>query len=436
MKKLITFSLSLIIILTSCSSPQEPVETNEVELFGTYTLSELEADADRLRTIVDAYSVKLFTDEEEYEATYETAVAGLREGMTGLEFIRAMKPFVASIRCGHTQLFPDIDYDKVELMPLDIEVLGGKLYISRSAVKTDIPMGSEIIAINGRSAEDILKTMEKGMSRDGYNITNSHYLFSRMFAREYAYHVEYAGEFDISYTTPGGDDGNETLQSVKANIYNRKLYESRDTAFASEFGEDHAILSAYTFNPYGDNASAAFKEYFDEFFLDVAEKGIGNVILDVRGNGGGDPYITSHLFSYLENEPYPYFSTESPNYYSGLNDPIPMAENNFGGNLYILIDGGSFSSTGHLIALLDYHDIGTFIGVESGASYICTDSSRDADLPNTGAHFHYSTQAWSVAVEGLTHGRGIMPDYEIQPTIDDVLKGTDPLMEFVLDTIY
>ena len=75
------------------------------------------------------------------------------------------------------------------------------------------------------------------------------------------------------------------------------------------------------------------------------------------------------------------------------------------------------------------------IGVESGAHYVCTDSSRDRTLKNTGLNFHYSTQAWAVAVEGLEPGRGIMPDHEISVTIDDYVEGNDPAMDYALSLI-
>jgi hypothetical protein len=53
---------------------------------------------------------------------------------------------------------------------------------------------------------------------------------------------------------------------------------------------------------------------------------------------------------------------------------IKPARNKFSGTMYVLIDGGCFSTTGHLCSLLRYHGIGTFIGEETAGSFACTDN--------------------------------------------------------------
>lgn len=435
MKNLMIILLTVCILITTGCAVNISSTTNEDELFGTFTYEELKADADRLMTIIEAYSAKLYTDEDELNAAYAGALEQLTEGMSGLEFIRAMKPVVASLRCGHTHLFPSGNFGSARLLPLDIEVIDGKLYMSRSAVSTDMPSGSEILAINDRSADQILQMIMNGMSKDGWNETSRINFLGRFFSREYAYNVEYTGSFQIEYLTSDGKSGVETIGTMNADALNRKLGEKTSKDFDSVFTDDYAVLTIKSFNPSSRNSIQDYNDYIDEFFMNLEEKGIQKLILDVRGNSGGDPLITSHLFSYLETEPHPYFASESPSYYPGLKDPISMAENHFDGDLYILIDGGCFSSTGHILALLKYQEAGTFIGEESGGSYVCTDSSRGVNLPNTNVYFHYSTEAWKVAVEGFEPGRGIMPDIEIKRTINDYLNDNDPVMDYALEII-
>ena len=131
----------------------------------------------------------------------------------------------------------------------------------------------------------------------------------------------------------------------------------------------------------------------------------------------------------------PYFDESASSYYTGLKSNIPLAENHFDGHVYTLINGGSFSSTGHLIALLKYQDIGVFIGEESGASFACTDGTRSHTLSNTKIQLGISTMIWTVETEGLTPGRGIMPDYPVEMTMEDYLAGADPVMDYTLSLI-
>ena len=423
------------LVMAGCSD--KPAETtNEAEVFGTFTAAELEKDADRLMTIIKAYSPKLYTDEEELQTEYQNALAQFEDNMTGLDFIRIIKPVIAALRCGHTHIYPNVDWDKINLLPMDIKVINEKLYMVKSAINSKIPNGSEITAINGMQADEILASMLKGMSADGYNETGKINFLSRMLVREYMLSIEYTDSFEIEYRSPDGKTGKDTVSSMKYVRVRSKLWKSSySDLYESEFAEKYATLTVHSFNPNSRNSIDDFNEFFDKFFLEVREKGIENVILDLRGNSGGDPMITSHLFSYLEKEPHPYFAPESPNYYPGLKDNIPMAENHFEGSLYTLIDGGCFSSATHLISLLKYQKVGTFIGEETGGHFVCTDSSRDQTLPNTELNFHYSTEAWAVDVEGLEAGRGIFPDHEVMKTVDDYLNEKDPVIDFALSLL-
>jgi len=433
-KSLILLALILALVVSGCKSTPEAT-TNEAEVFGTFTADELERDADRLMTIINAYSPKLYTDEEELQAEYQFAQTQFTDGMTGLDFMRLMKPVIATLRCGHTHIYGPYDWDEIKLLPMDIKVIDGKLFMIKSAGETKITEGSEILAINGMPANEILAKMLKGMSADGYNETSKISFLNRLFVREYMFHIEYTNSFEIEYKNPDGKTGKDTIVSMKSDRVRNKLSTSYSDLYKSEFSDTHAVLTVRTFNPNTRNSIDDFNEFFDKFFLEVKEKGFKNVILDVRGNSGGDPMITSHLFSYLEKEPHPYFAPESPNYYPGLKDNIPMAENHFEGNLYTLIDGGCFSSATHLISLLKYQEVGTFIGEETGGHFVCTDSSRDQTLPNTELNFHYSTEAWAVDVEGLEAGRGIFPDHEVMKTVDDYLNEKDPVIDFALSLL-
>jgi C-terminal processing protease CtpA/Prc len=65
-----------------------------------------------------------------------------------------------------------------------------------------------------------------------------------------------------------------------------------------------------------------FYRYIDDAFNRMDQENIVNLILDVRGNTGGDPFCAAHLFSYLEKEPVPYFSQPYGEYFR-LSQTIP-----------------------------------------------------------------------------------------------------------------
>jgi C-terminal processing protease CtpA/Prc len=195
---------------------------------------------------------------------------------------------------------------------------------------------------------------------------------------------------------------------------------------------DTAILTIRSF-VYYENPEK-FNHFVDEAFNKMHNLDIKNLILDLRNNGGGNPFCTSHLFSYLIPEPLPYFAKEYRRY-AQLAKPIPVAKNAFSGNLLILINGGCFASTPHLCALLKYHKIGTFVGTEAGATYTCNGATREVKLNHTGAIVVVSRRSYAAAVDGFPDDRGILPDHTVMPRIEDLVESRDVQIEFALQLI-
>ena len=81
------------------------------------------------------------------------------------------------------------------------------------------------------------------------------------------------------------------------------------------------------------------------------------------------PFCAAHLLSYLADESFTYF--EKPyGKFAELAEPVSVQEKRFRGNLYILIDGGCFSTSGQFCSLLKFHKIGQLIGSEPGGAHI------------------------------------------------------------------
>jgi len=201
-----------------------------------------------------------------------------------------------------------------------------------------------------------------------------------------------------------------------------KILEQRDTA----------VLTIRSF-VYYENPEK-FNDFIDEAFEKINRLNIKNLLLDLRNNGGGNPFCTSHLFSFLIPKPLPYFAEEYSRY-ARLANPIPMAENAFHGRLIILINGGCFSSTPHFSALLKYHKIGTFIGTEAGATYTCNGATREIKLSHTGFIAVVSRRSYAAAVNGFPDDRGVLPDHIVMPRIEDLVQGRDAQKEYALQLI-
>lgn len=279
-----------------------------------------------------------------------------------------------------------------------------------------------------------MDTLRSEISADGHNGFFKTSALESCFQYYYANHYGAPREFRIEYRTDeNGDIHEAVIPAIPCSGINYSNKQPKDLGFHVFPRKNTAVLTIDNFNYY-EEKNKIFFAFVDKAFSRIKEENIGNVILDLRGNGGGDPFCASYLWSYLEREPYPYFS-EPYGKYAELSKPIKQADNRFTGKLFILIDGSNFSTTGHFCALLKYHDQGIFIGTETGSTYTCNASVRVFPLKNTGIGLKIATRSFAAAVNGFPKNRGIIPHHIVKANIEDLKNSKDTVLDYALKLI-
>jgi hypothetical protein len=425
--------------LTSAPSGAEAISKT------SFTLDQLRSDYQVVRNVVHRVNPLAFANREALETILDRQEALLNEGMGELEFYRVLAPVVASIQCGHTWLRLRRDLEGIlraqrRYLPFLVYALGDELYVLDPLAVDGMPAGARITSINGRAAKEILETLTAGVSSDGGILSRKYVVLNGGFNDQYLMLIESPERFTVQFVCPGAG----AVRSVTADALSRfeleelsgdagRPYVPRTlSAYQYSFpGADVASLTVRTFGLDSSHRLSDFQAFLGTFFGAVRDRGIHNLVVDLRGNWGGDPAASSSLYAYLIREPSPYFAAGTP-YYGSLAVPLQPEADAFRGNLYVLTNGASFSSTGHLCSLLRFHGLATFIGEETGGTFTCTDGSTDILLPETHLVLRSSTKEFRTAVTGLTAGKGIVPDYEIVPTIQDVIEGRDAQMELAI----
>jgi hypothetical protein len=411
----------------------------------TYRLDDLQRDYAEVETAVLTRHPFPLGNREEVAALFSVRYNLLSDGMTAWEFLRVLSPAVAGVRCGHTSISPSDGLlaemkGRARLLPVQVIAADDRLYALRDFSTTGIPPGSEILSINGKTAAEVISALMQSMTADGWNLTSKYRRINELFAVWYCLYIDNPASFTVAYAPPGGILA--STASIRAWGYERVLSAAgaagptaggASLPYSGSVESGYAVLKIASFSFYDAAGRRAFETFIDGFFDSTAAAGVQDLILDLRGNSGGDPYCAAALFKRLISGQLAYFSVATPGY-SDLK-MISPARNRFTGRLYLLIDSGCFSTTGHLCSLLRYHGIGTFVGEETAGSYSCTDNSKNITLSRTGLVLRLSTTVYATAVSGLTPGRGILPDYEVVPTIEDRLAGTDVQMAFAVNLI-
>ncbi|UUZ50537.1 hypothetical protein LP420_12395 [Massilia sp. B-10] len=88
------------------------------------------------RAIEEAHGgIYRYTPKRDLDRIFDAAAARIDHPMDAMAFQRILSPAVAAVRCGHTavQLWgpAKTQMDEALLLPLDVRVIGGRIYILR-----------------------------------------------------------------------------------------------------------------------------------------------------------------------------------------------------------------------------------------------------------------------------------------------------------------
>jgi C-terminal processing protease CtpA/Prc len=217
-----------------------------------------------------------------------------------------------------------------------------------------------------------------------------------------------------------------------------------------------------------------FRQRVENTFKTLREKGTEVLILDLRGNGGGDDMYGALLVSYLTDKPFRYFdhinvktimpsfkdhtdlkvdakglarfrdgSTPNPTggyfltpkMHPGLAEQ-PPGKHPFLGKVFVLIDGGTFSTAADFCAVVHHLKRATFVGEETEGGYYGNNSGMmpTLTLPNSKVKVRLPMYEYWNAVAGYDgKRRGTHPDHVVELKTADLLHGVDQQLDRALN---
>lgn len=206
-----------------------------------------------------------------------------------------------------------------------------------------------------------------------------------------------------------------------------------------------ALLTIRTFNNSRlEQSGERFSDFLDTAFREIQNKKIKTLIIDIRGNQGGNDENGSLLYSYISKTPFKYYASLeqtkrklNENEHSNLKLQYPK-ENAFGDKIYFLIDGRSFSVTAEFAAIARSNNRGLFFGEETGGGYYGNTSGTEENvsLPNSKISCRIPMTKYAMAVKKAKYAdRGVIPDLPYYITINDITENKDRQLEYLLNYI-
>ena len=427
------------------------------------------------------------------DARFDSLSSTINSDMKAIDLLSLVSTMNASVRCGHLYTIPQYELaDEIlhkKVLPFYIKIIDKKIHILFNCSDKSIPNGSEILSINGKSADEILEHLLPRIAADGHIETRKiglmeryHFRLFQGFDLYYHLHLDRSDIFKIAY----GDyntgkskatavkgltfDDREKILWERYNKDEQAWFKTPSPKFEINQKEKYATLTIP--RSFYSKTDPNFDSLLNVAFGKIKELQIKDLILDVRNNEGGSEQQQIELMSYLSREPFRLYQSiylshldfrplrqiiierdtskllfdNSDEYMRKLTETLwinnyaydknlqlqPPKKNVFDGQLYVLMNGLSFSSAGDLIADIKKTTNAFFVGEESGGTYEGPTGGDNivVQLPNSKIMVRISPSIHiGYKYEKHPIGRGVLPTHPVKYTIKDVLTGKDLELE-------
>lgn len=400
----------------------------------TLSAEDLQEDALLLKNVMlDVHpGIYRYNTAEEFETHFQDFFAKLNRDMTEAEFMKHLAQFTEKIRCGHTYLNPWNMREEIRerlfggniYFPYGFVINGGKFYITKNASDNhDIKRGAEILAINGFPISEILDSLYTVAKTDGSNVQakdklleltafgeRDHNFFDFYFPLLFPMQDEI---FEVKVENYGSDKIITHKQPALSRAERKEIITLRygkapsgKETWLVDIQEEIAILKLGTFATWSFNNFDA-TQFYDSAFAMINQSDVENLVIDIRGNGGGLTENTDLLLSYLSTDKIPcnedfkqlIITTQADSSYrayvdtweeiifqgipesftrpynnryveliEGECEPIQPSEKAFLGEIYVLGNQSNVSATFSLLKTIQKENLGTYVGQPSGGN--------------------------------------------------------------------
>jgi len=420
---------------------------------------------------------------------FEAAKASVTTPVSLRKAFLLFSQLTAVVQCGHTfpnyinqsGLVKQAIFQQPDKLPFCFALSDGRMIVTAANPITGLKAGDEIISIQGENVPALADRLLKLVKGDGGNRNKRLYdlqIFPGKGVQATDVYLPLlsppkTGEYMLEVMPFGGQKG--VRLQVKA-ISAKERYNSLTPAARSAdslwqfrfLPNNTAYLRLGTFD--GFQLDFDWRSYLLKTFETIKQGKVSHLVVDIRGNEGGQDDVLLLLGQLLTRKPIttiervtltrfqkvpdslrPYLFTWDKSFFdltpktivhnNGFfrlkTSPIPKIKPDkraFEGKVYLLTDAGNSSATFYLAELAKVNQIATLAGEPTGGSQKGLNAGGIffLRLPNTGIEVDIPIFG-SFSPEKPPFG--IVPDVVVKPGITDLMQGKDAVLQQVLKLI-
>ena len=437
-------------------------------------------------------SLEDFMTEEEYDTFVEEEIAKIPENITLKEFAYLIMDFNRQVHDSHMWFNYGIPLDNDgTISPLLFARVDDKVRIIVTTDEYKAYTGREITHVNGKHVDTLC--MEIAPRTSMIYDAQVESVLEQELASPFTNHLYYEGDKDAlkankaTLTLSDGEELKVPLMKLNQNTIPLFDRNSMNNWFISKY----LVYRKGNWETMKSNDSTAYMR-LNNFelmetevdsmlvFLDLLEKkGYKNLIIDLRGNPGGNPDVVYKLVDALMDEPIKreggYMKVnmqtiKSPtlNYPSGTimfedykeipgrkgfykisepneNAPSDTIKALYTGRVYVLINANSASASTEFAGIMKRNARGYVIGRETKTAYHTMNALKFAEIGLPNSHFKCHIPMVRIVSdefvsEDFPYGRGVIPHFTIPFTYEEMTSNGEMIynkaLELIRDGIY
>ncbi|MBD0331137.1 MAG: peptidase S41 [Chitinophagaceae bacterium] len=471
-----TVAIFFVLVIIGCTASKTSYNPN-----GKFSPQQLQEDYTLFESILEESHPGLYwyTPKDSMDYYFEQGKLMLHDSLTETKFRNVLSYVVEKIRCGHTAVKPSkkfskyMDTARAPIFPLTLKFWPDTAVITSVLNRRDSTIrGGVVTTIDSRSINKIVDSLFQFLSADGFNLTHKYQtlsnrgafgnIYTSVFGTKLRYQITYQDSLfqrksvtvnsfvarDTSRRAARTEKKISPLQRRKMN-----LVSTRRLRFDSTMNIAYLDLNTFAKGYY-------LNSFFKRSFRQLKKKRVNNLVIDLRGNGGGSVSNSNLLTKYISQKPFKiadslyalrkgskyglyqqnhllnwlflvFFTHKKSDgyyhfrYFEGKYFK-PKKRNHFDDDVYVLTGGNTFSASTLFVDAVKHQNNVTIIGEETGGGAYGNNAwlIPDVILPNTRVRFRLPLFRL-VINKNLPKGRGIMPEVQALPTVNDIRKGVD-----------
>jgi C-terminal processing protease CtpA/Prc len=430
-----------------------------------------------------AFDLYAFTPKAVLDRAYRNILAGLKKPMTLFKAQIRFQEFASLVRMGHARVdFPRAVWaqylsDGGRAFPLAVRVVDGKTIVAQNkSGMVSIARGDEILKMNGTPMQDWLKRAERHVSAETPYMAHS--LMEFDFPIYVWVELGEAAGFDLVLRKSDGKTRSVRLPARTSTEMKAFAATQPPSLTLDEPMREAKILASNVgylrpgpfYNAEAKTGAEAwdvsgFRTFIDDAYAKFNAAQVDRLIIDLRGNPGGDNLFSDVMIAWFADKPFRFFSQfkvrVSPESIKANADRLqnnaaeagpvsrqyaeiyakahpgeivdfemplvePRKNERFRGKIFLLIDRQSYSNAVAVAALVQDYKFGTVLGEETSDMATTYGAMEQFKLPKTGMAVGYP-KARIVRPNGDLRPRGVTPDIAIRiPAVetpaDEVLQ--------------